>query len=51
MLDTQLSQWLDAQAQALDLGQCDPQSVLAQLAAGGVLRIGIDQELGEAAAT
>ncbi|WP_409302243.1 acyl-CoA dehydrogenase family protein [Pseudomonas sp. KCJK8993] len=46
MLDTQLSQWLDAQAQALDLGQCDPQSVLAQLAAGGVLRIGIDQELG-----
>ncbi|WP_085597785.1 MULTISPECIES: acyl-CoA dehydrogenase family protein [unclassified Pseudomonas] len=46
MLDTQLSQWLDAQAQALDLGQCDPQSVLAQLAAGGVLRIGIDQDLG-----
>ncbi|AZC24660.1 MULTISPECIES: acyl-CoA dehydrogenase family protein [Pseudomonas] len=46
MLNAQLSQWLDAQAQALDLGQCDPQSVLAQLAAGGVLRAGISQAQG-----
>ncbi len=46
MLNAQLSQWLDAQAQALDLGQCDPQSVLAQLAAGGVLRVGIDPQQG-----
>jgi alkylation response protein AidB-like acyl-CoA dehydrogenase len=46
MLNPALSRWLDAQAQALDLGQCDPQDVLSQLAAAGVLRVGISEEQG-----
>ncbi|MGC5698916.1 acyl-CoA/acyl-ACP dehydrogenase [Pseudomonas sp. NFXW11] len=46
MLSAQLSEWLDAQAQALDQGQCDPQQVLGQLAAAGVLRVGIDPAQG-----
>jgi len=46
MLNPALSQWLDAQAQALDLGQCDPQHVLSQLATAQVLRVGIHQEQG-----
>lgn len=46
MLDPALSQWLDEHAQALDLGQCDPQAVLSQLAAAGVLRVGVDEALG-----
>lgn len=49
MLDRALSQWLDAQAQALDLGQCDPQQVLTQLAAAQVLQVGIDPALGGSA--
>lgn len=46
MLSAHLSEWLDAQAQALDQGHCDPQQVLARLAGADVLRVGIDQELG-----
>ncbi|WP_273823258.1 acyl-CoA dehydrogenase family protein [Pseudomonas asplenii] len=46
MLDPALSQWLDEHAQALDLGQCDPQGVLSQLAAAGVLRVGVDEAAG-----
>lgn len=46
MLDAQLSEWLDAQAQALDQGHCDPQEVLARLADAGVLRVGISQAQG-----
>lgn len=46
MLDHALSQWLDTHAQALDLGHCDPQHVLSQLAAAQVLRVGIDEGQG-----
>ncbi|QXI26697.1 acyl-CoA dehydrogenase family protein [Pseudomonas vanderleydeniana] len=46
MLDPALSQWLDEHAQALDLGQCDPQVVLSQLATAGVLRVGVDEAVG-----
>jgi len=46
MLDPALSQWLEARAQALDLGDCDPQLVLSQLAKANVLRVGISPELG-----
>ncbi|PUA47166.1 acyl-CoA dehydrogenase [Pseudomonas protegens] len=46
MLHAPLSQWLDAQAQALDQGQCDPQQVLGRLAEAGVLRVGIAQDQG-----
>ncbi|MCB2255087.1 acyl-CoA/acyl-ACP dehydrogenase [Pseudomonas chlororaphis] len=41
MLDPALSDWLDAQAQALDQGHCDPQQVVARLAEAQVLRVGI----------
>lgn len=46
MLNPVLSQWLDAHAQALDLGECDPQHVLAQLAGAEVLGVGISPALG-----
>jgi alkylation response protein AidB-like acyl-CoA dehydrogenase len=46
MLDPALSQWLDTHAQALDLGDSDPQQVLTQLAAADVLRVGISPSLG-----
>jgi len=46
MLNPVLSQWLDTHAQALDLGECDPQQVVAQLASSGVLRVGISHALG-----
>ncbi|MCU7249998.1 acyl-CoA dehydrogenase family protein [Pseudomonas koreensis] len=46
MLNPALSQWLDSHAQALDLGDSDPQQVLAQLAAADVLRVGFDAHLG-----
>ncbi|BBP76027.1 MULTISPECIES: acyl-CoA dehydrogenase family protein [Pseudomonas] len=46
MLDPALSQWLDEHAQALDLGQCDPQSVLSRLAAARVLRVGVEEAQG-----
>jgi len=51
MLDPAFAQWLDAQAEALDQGQCDPQAVLGQLASAHVLRIGIDRNLGGSAGT
>ncbi|HJR29610.1 acyl-CoA dehydrogenase family protein [Pseudomonas citri] len=46
MLNEALSRWLDTQAQALDLGDCNTQQVLSQLAAADVLRIGISPRLG-----
>lgn len=46
MLDPELKQWLDAQANALDLGTCDAELVLPQLAGADVLRVGISEELG-----
>ncbi|HWD31135.1 acyl-CoA dehydrogenase family protein [Pseudomonas caricapapayae] len=46
MLDPALVTWLDTEAEALDLGHCDPQAVLGQLAAAQVLRVGIDEALG-----
>lgn len=51
MLDPALATWLDAQAEALDLGHCDPQAVLGQLAAAQVLRVGIDEALGGSGGT
>ena len=45
MLDPALSHWLDTHAQALDLGDCDPQQVLTQLAGAQVLRVGISPAL------
>ena len=51
MLDPVLSQWLDAQAQALDLGRSDPQHVLSQLASANVLRIGVSPQLGGSGGT
>lgn len=46
MLDANLSRWLDEQAGALDCGQCDAEAVLPQLAAAGVLRLGVPKALG-----
>ncbi|CAM2899082.1 acyl-CoA dehydrogenase family protein [Pseudomonas fluorescens] len=46
MLDPILSRWLDVQAQALDVGSCDPQEVLPRLADANVLRIGVPKALG-----
>lgn len=46
MLNPALSQWLDAHAQALDVGEGDPQQVLAQLASADILRVGINPTLG-----
>lgn len=46
MLDPVLSHWLDAEAEALDLGHSDPQHVLSQLASANVLRVGISPQLG-----
>ncbi|TDF86179.1 acyl-CoA/acyl-ACP dehydrogenase [Pseudomonas sp. H9] len=46
MLDPALVTWLDSEAEALDLGHCDPQAVLGQLAAAQVLRVGIDAAQG-----
>ncbi|WP_460123875.1 acyl-CoA dehydrogenase family protein [Pseudomonas sp. S2_C03] len=46
MLNPALSQWLDAHAQALDVGEGDPQQVLAQLATADILRVGINPALG-----
>jgi len=51
MLDPLLRHWLDAQAEALDLGTCDPEQVLPQLAAADVLRVGIDAALGGSGGT
>jgi len=51
MLNPALSQWLDVQAQALDLGQCDPQDVISRLATAKVLRIGVPEALGGSGGT
>ncbi|MCW2271180.1 hypothetical protein D3C77_03300 [compost metagenome] len=51
MLDPAFARWLDAQAEALDQGQCDPQAVLGQLASAQVLRAGIDPTLGGSGGT
>ena len=46
MLDPILSRWLDVQAQALDVGSCDPQEVLPRLAEANILKIGVPTQLG-----
>ncbi|XMB51315.1 acyl-CoA dehydrogenase family protein [Pseudomonas fluorescens] len=46
MLDPILSRWLDVQAQALDVGSCDPQEVLPRLAEANILKIGVPTHLG-----
>ena len=46
MLDAAFRQWLDANAEAIDQGQCDPQRVLAHIAESQLLRIGVDPALG-----
>lgn len=48
MLDSTLSHWLDAQAEALDLGHADPQSLLPQLAGAGLFGIGVPEARGGA---
>ncbi|WP_447790826.1 acyl-CoA dehydrogenase [Pseudomonas farris] len=51
MLNPALSQWLETHAQALDLGDCDAQHVLSQLASADVLRVGINPALGGSGGT
>jgi alkylation response protein AidB-like acyl-CoA dehydrogenase len=46
MLDDSLRHWLDSQAEALDRGLLDGETLLAQLAASDVLRYGVPVELG-----
>ncbi|HAB03386.1 MAG TPA: acyl-CoA dehydrogenase, partial [Pseudomonas sp.] len=46
MLDTAFRQWLDANAEAIDQGQCEPQQVLAHIAESQLLRIGVDPAMG-----
>ncbi|QCI13036.1 acyl-CoA dehydrogenase [Pseudomonas putida] len=46
MLDSAFRQWLDANAEAIDQGQCDPHLVLAQIAESQLLRVGVDPDLG-----
>ncbi|ODB37615.1 acyl-CoA dehydrogenase [Pseudomonas mosselii] len=46
MLDHAFRQWLDANAEAIDQGQCDPHRVLAQIAESQLLRIGVDPAFG-----
>lgn len=46
MLNSESSQWLDAHANALDVGSHDPEQVLAQLSAAQVLGIGVPSEHG-----
>ncbi|MFO3723221.1 acyl-CoA dehydrogenase [Pseudomonas sp. HLMP] len=46
MLDSAFRQWLDANAEAIDLGQCDPHLVLGHIAESQLLRVGIDPALG-----
>jgi alkylation response protein AidB-like acyl-CoA dehydrogenase len=41
-----LAHWLDTHAQALDLGTCEPEQVLPQLAVADVLRIGVATDQG-----
>ncbi|WP_412460052.1 acyl-CoA dehydrogenase family protein [Pseudomonas sp. SC11] len=46
MLDTAFRHWLDANAEAIDQGQCDPHRVLGHIAESQVLRVGIAPALG-----
>lgn len=46
MLDAAFRQWLDANAEAIDQGQCDPQHVLAHIAESQLLRVGVAPALG-----
>lgn len=48
MLDSNLSHWLEAEADALDRGLRDAEEVLPQLAAAGVLGLGVDTQYGGA---
>lgn len=48
MLDSNLSHWLDAEADALDRGVRDAEDVLPQLAAAGLLGLGVDERYGGA---
>lgn len=45
-LDTDLRLWLDAQAEGLDTGQCDPADLLPRLGAAGLFRYGVAPALG-----
>lgn len=46
MLSAQLREWLEQQAEALDLGQLDGAELLPRLAAADLLRVGVPQEDG-----
>ncbi len=46
MLDPAFRQWLDANAEAIDRGQCDPHLVLTQLAQAQLPRVGLEPALG-----
>lgn len=48
MLDSKLSHWLEAEADALDRGLREADDVLPQLAAAGVLGLGVDEQYGGA---
>ena len=48
MLDSNLSHWLDAEADALDRGLREADDVLPQLASAGVLGLGVDEQYGGA---
>ncbi|AQW68486.1 MULTISPECIES: acyl-CoA dehydrogenase family protein [Pseudomonas] len=46
MQECAFRQWLDANAEAIDRGQCEPQQVLSQIAQSQLPRVGIDPALG-----
>ena len=48
MLDSNLSHWLEAEADALDRGLREADDVLPQLASAGVLGLGVDEHAGGA---
>src|SRR5690606_794025 len=48
MLDANLSRWLEAHAEPLDRGAHDAEDVLPQLAASGLLGLGVGESLGGA---
>ena len=51
MLDANLSRWLEAHAEPLDRGEHDAENVLPQLAASGLLGLGVSESLGGAGGT
>jgi len=51
MLDANLSRWLEAHAEPLDRGAHDAEDVLPQLAASGLLGLGVSETLGGAGGT